>query len=392
MAPAAAIPPEIAVTEYGPDDVTFSLPARRLGVVRHVLGWPLLAVGAGYLYWLSRHGVGATLLAGKPLNPEDWAMVVVMVLLAAGAYFPLGLGLAILLGRREVRLAGGKLRTTERVGPLWRTKRWPLAKLREVQIVGLFPTPAEGVSEDRFLGRADALTGVLADGTRFMIAPGYPRRLLAPLAAEVARRTDAGFDAPEPVEVVTLVPSAPPFTEWEVGECERPAASRAAVEEHPDGVTVNLPPVGFGGANGTMILVGLVAVVIGVGIGYAGAGTAKPQKVLVGAGVVVTAVGGLLAVSGVREARRRTVLGVVGRRLLVFQTGLVRSSRREWAADDLAAVRVGPSGVRVNDEDVPALNLVPRAGPPVTLLTGRDVSELAWLAGLLRRHLRAPAR
>src|SRR5262249_16748748 len=167
------------------------------------------------------------------------------------AYYPLGLGLAILAGHREVTLRGGRLRTTERVGWLARTKRWPLAKLDRVEIVGFFPTPAAGAKEGTLLSRLDALSGVLADGARLMIVPGYPRRLLLPFATELARRCNFPFNAAAhadrpKVRVTTLVP-ADPLDAWNEGGAERPADSRAVLEEFPEGLTVTLPPPGYRG-------------------------------------------------------------------------------------------------------------------------------------------------
>jgi hypothetical protein len=72
---------------------------------------------------------------------------------------------------------------------------------------------------------------------------------------------------------------------------------------------------------------------------------------------------------------------------MVLQTGLVRSQQRAWEASELAAVRVGPSGVTVNDEDVLELQIVPRAGLKYGLLTGRDENEIAWIADVLRQKL-----
>src|SRR5579871_6605723 len=160
--PPVELPPEITVLERGDDGVKFLFPARPLGPVRHV-GWLLLAAGALYLYWVVHIGLDNLATLHRPVQAEDRIMIGLGFALGCLAYFPLGLGLAILAGRREVELRGGKLRTTERVGFLWRTKRWPLAKLDSLQIVGFVPSAA-GADETTLLGRLDALTGDLTDG------------------------------------------------------------------------------------------------------------------------------------------------------------------------------------------------------------------------------------
>jgi hypothetical protein len=101
-------------------------------------------------------------------------------------------------------------------------------------------------------------------------------------------------------------------------------------------------------------------------------------------------VGSLVALHGVRIARRRAVIAVVGPRLLVMQTGLVRSQKRTWEADQLAAVRVGPSGITINEEDVLELQIVPKSGLKYGLLAGRDPTEIRWVASVLRAKLGLP--
>lgn len=98
-------------------------------------------------------------------------------------------------------------------------------------------------------------------------------------------------------------------------------------------------------------------------------------------------VGVLLAVHGVRVARRRAVIAIVGPKLLILQTGLIRSKERSWETADLETVRVGKSGIEINEQPVLELQVVPRVGLKYGLLAGRDVAEIAWIAAELRRRL-----
>jgi hypothetical protein len=381
--PPLELPSEIAVTDDGNDRVTFLLPHRQLGAVRFV-GLPFLAAAALFLYWVVRIGFGNVRNLNRPVAIEDYFMTGLGGVLGCFAYFPIWLGLSILAGRRQVTLHGGKLRTTEWVGWLWRTKRWPLAKLDRVEIVGFFPAPAEGPKPGTLLSRLDAMSGMLSDGTRFIIAPGYPRRLLQPVAAEIARRCNAKFDAARPKVAVSTLVRADPLAKWNRDNRERPSDSRAVLDEYPEGVTITLPPAGFRTGGGIMLGVGLfMAAFMSTLIALA-----RPVPGFIqGLFAVIGTVGVLLAVHGVRVARRRAVIAVVGTKLLILQTGLVRSKERKWKAGDLEAVRVGKSGIEINEEPVLELQIVPRAGLPFGLLAGRDVAEIAWIAAELRRRL-----
>jgi len=151
-------------------------------------------------------------------------------------------------------------------------------------------------------------------------------------------------------------------------------------KNHPDllrqlarGATDFKPPLGFRGPAGIMFLVG-VAVAGFTALGAA-ALAAQVPGVVYAFFATFAVVGALVALHGVRMARRRTAIAVVGPRLLVMQTGLVRSQKRTWEAGDLAAVRVGPSGIKVNEEDVPELQVVPRTGLKYGLLAGLGTAE-----------------
>jgi hypothetical protein len=387
--PPVEMPPEIVVTESDNGDVRFRFPRRELGWAR-LAGLVFIGLGGLLVYWVVRMGIADWRPQNKPIAIEDFVMLGIGMVLGAFAYFPLWLGLAILAGRRDVTLRGGKLRTTERVGPLWRTKRWPLKKLNRLQVVAFFPSDSPTPKEGSLLGRLDALSGNLEDGTRFMVVPAYPRRLLNPFAEELARRCNCKFDRAEYVSPVMAESRAKTavLTAWNEDGRQQPESSRAVVDDGPEGVTIALPPFGFRGGPVTMIVIG------GVALAIAGFVIAKVDNLPTTPMIIVQAIGfvGLLvAVHGVRIARRKAVIAVVGRQLLVMQTGLLRSTERTWEADQLAAVRVGKSGIQVNEVDVLELQIVPREGLKFGLLAGRDEPEIAWIAGVLRDRLGVPA-
>jgi hypothetical protein len=92
----------------------------------------------------------------------------------------------------------------------------------------------------------------------------------------------------------------------------------------------------------------------------------------------------------INMGRRRAVFAVVGETLMVLQTGIFGSKRREWKSEHIADIRTGPSGMKVNNMDVIELQILQRNGKKFGMLAGREVPELQWLATLLRRALRVP--
>jgi hypothetical protein len=377
-------PPEIAVTERDDDDITFAFPPRQIGALR-LIGLIPLGFSVAILAFIVKVGIG-NLPRNRPMAAEDWFMVGLGVAIGSSAYFPIWLGLSILGGRSEVTIRGGSLRTTERVGFLWRTKRWPLKQIERVEIVGLSPTtvPKEGT----LLSRLDALAGVLPLGKRFMIVPGYSRRLLTPVAAEIARRCNLKFTDRPPVEV-KMVAQTSPVDRWNPKSPPRPAGSQAEVDEYPEGVTITLPPVGYVSVGGAMLLAGVLVVGLMAWLIAVTEIVPGPVRTIF---AFVGFLGLLAAIHGLRLARRRVVIAVVGSRLLILQTGLLRSKERQWEASDLSAIRVDKSGIEVNEEPVPELQIIPSGGSKVGLLAGRDPAQITWIAAELRRRLGVPLK
>ncbi len=88
---------------------------------------------------------------------------------------------------------------------------------------------------------------------------------------------------------------------------------------------------------------------------------------------------------------RRAEIAFAASRLLVLQFGLLGKRRHEWAVEELAAIRGAASGTSVGNQPMMQLQIVPINGKTVSLLTGRDDQELAWIATVLRRALKLPA-
>jgi hypothetical protein len=91
-----------------------------------------------------------------------------------------------------------------------------------------------------------------------------------------------------------------------------------------------------------------------------------------------------LLLGGINMGRRQAGLAVAGGTLMILQTGLFGKKHREWPLSDLSSIRVGPSGMEVNDVPVLQLQIHDADGKQVGLLAGRSDEELEWLAHELR--------
>jgi hypothetical protein len=219
-----------------------------------------------------------------------------------------------------------------------------------------------------------------------MIAPAFPRRLLAPLAFELARRCDISTSALEQTEKKLQVDVArhvplDPLAEMNHELLFQPEGSKIVVDSDDSGTTITVPPEGFRSAANTLLLMGLAMSLVMALILSSAARLPKGVTALF-AGVLL--IGILLISHGIRIARRRAAIAIVGQQLMVIQTGLIRSTSKEWDLEQVTAIRVGPSGMTVNEEPVLELQILERDKLPFSMLAGRDEPELQWLASLLR--------
>lgn len=84
---------------------------------------------------------------------------------------------------------------------------------------------------------------------------------------------------------------------------------------------------------------------------------------------------------------RTAIIDVIGDTLLITRKNLFGTRQQEWRVHDLQTVRVGPSGMEVNDREVMQLQVVPEGDNKVGLFAGRSVEELRWIAQVINRAL-----
>lgn len=391
-----ALPSEIEVNELA-GGAYYRLPRRQLGGFRwlgvFLVLFGLFFAGAAIAWKVFMVGI----FWGGGNNAFDWigilfALLGIPFVLAGLAV--VGAGLAILIGRSEIEVQDGRLRGIERVGPFHYSWKRPIDQIRQL-VVSASNARVNGKRvTSGSLAEMSAIKVECKEAGPILLAPGYPRSWLGPLANDLSRRCSLQEPtaASEPAAAVPVVEEEPEeesarFIERE----EQPVDSLVTLEQDATGVTLTVPPAGVWRGSSGFFVFGLIwcGIIGGISLIYLFAGAAKE-----GGWVLVLVLGlfwltgfGLL-LGGLNMGKRRAVLAVVSNRLLILQTGIFGSKRREWSKEELSHVDVGPSGIEVNDVPVLELQVFPKEGSKLGLLAGRGNDELYWLATMLRKALK----
>ncbi|MGE3803496.1 MAG: hypothetical protein AB7K24_02360 [Gemmataceae bacterium] len=395
------LPGEIQVIEV-PGGVRYRLPPRQLAGTGCMAGVPLMLFGVWFtgfaLVW-----IGAAIFMAPNFIGILFALFGVPFVLVG--LVPLWLGLAALRGRSEIEFCSGLLRNIEYAGPLWWSWQRDVESISRLQMIkagshhSVNGKPIESL-KDRLAIQVDCRSG-----RPMIVAFGYRRELLEPLANELARRCNtsehARYKAFDPVEVI----EKPPESETEPAELEQvweqPASSLVAVEEHASGVTLNVPAPGLWAGSkglfafsilwcGFMFILTSLFVIAGLNNGdlfNAFKNQDAPPWIGLGCFGLFWAVGIGMMLGAINMGRRRAVLAVVDGQLMVMQTGIFGPKSWEWQRDEIEEIKAGPSGMTVNDQPVLELQIHPRGSRKVGLLSGRDHHELGWLAARLSQAL-----
>jgi hypothetical protein len=168
-----------------------------------------------------------------------------------------------------------------------------------------------------------------------------------------------------------------------------PADSQITIDRFADGLTIQIPPAGIRGTKGLFFMaifwngamVFFSAIFLGGG-----------EIALIGILSLFWLVGIGLLLGALNMARRRAAFAVTGGTLMVLQTGLFSAKQRDFEPGDVEAVRVGRSGMTVNDEPVLELQIIDGGGHQTGILAGRSNDELYWLAAELSQALKRSAK
>jgi hypothetical protein len=383
----AVLPESVQVTE-APDGLVLQLPPRDRRLFR-MFGALLLLLGLVNAVVV----VGLLWFGGWRGGADEWIIVVAvaigvpfLLLMAAGSFF---FTPAAAHSASRITIDAFSIATEDTLAWFRRRQVIPRAHVRSVVVEPFFQQKSGRSRRNGFLGSLAQLRVLLETGASKVIAPAYARDLLAPVAEELARQC-ATPGAAEPVAVAHFDEKLGPYERIPF-RLNRPRNSRVELQEHPDGLTFVLPPVGFRRGTRTLLVSALIWLSLSVLAACAVLFAGGPQGPLEPALAIVLSlvlIGIALLVASIAMARRRAVIAVVGDRLLVMLSGLFGSKRREWDRSELRDVRLGASGMVDHKSPVLQLQIVPQKGKRYGMLTGRDEPELDWIAALLRRTLR----
>ena len=380
------LPPEIRVEPLLPEGVRYVFPPRSIGKFRLAGIFPIVfgMFFSGFAIswiWGAAQGIGQA-------DPLGWLFALFGVPFVIGGFVPIFIGLCMLSGRSEIQVRRGKLRAIEWAGPLWWTRSRPVHKVSQLLV-----NTAESVGDARISKFLSAISAEVDSGKSMLMAPGYPQEWLEPVAQDLSEQCGADFSAsasgkrPEVAVVDRFVDEDALVSATTV----RPENTDIRCDEHADGVTIEVPPVGlWKGSKGLFGFAVFWCLFVGVFTGGLVFTGAKNDIPLFAFGIlsIFWLVGIGMLLGAINMGRRRSALVVVGDTLMVIRTGIFGSKKGEWNRADLKSVKVGSSGMEVNNRPVMELQIHPTNGDKFGLLSERDNDDLAWIAGVLQKAIR----
>lgn len=325
-------------------------------------------------------------------NPNDTKLLFNLfeIPFALAAFIPIGIGLLVLFGRCRVEWKEDKLRAAEVIGPFWWSRRMPQKPIRKLAVGAA--SSDDGHSPPKQLERFSALSIEFEDGSKKLLAIGYPKDWLLEVANELKTYigTNTFSAGAKPVEVVDQLP----LDENAEAMMQQPPASQVQVEELLNGIRLTVPPAGLWHGSKGMFVFALIwcAFITFFTVMMFKSGPNGDYLIPLIIMALFWVVGiGMLAVA-INLGKRTAVLTAEGGRLRIETKSLFGVKQKEWSPSEIAAIRADNSGMEVNDRPVLNLQIHPRIGKKTGFLTGRDEAELRWIATRLRHALNVPAR
>jgi hypothetical protein len=393
--------PEVTVTEL-PTGVRYQLPPRRLGPYC-LFGFALVVLGLTLCSAPIIPTWKVVQAMRNQIPPDQGLLWVGACMLCAplcvGGVNIVPVGLFILAGHSEIELRGATLYATECCGPVRWTWERATTDLRRFFV-------SEGLESLNHFGRLTiGPLGILSVITpewkaavggpkarTMWLAPGYPRPWLVALAKDLARRcASADPAAVTPAQApIPVLERAPDFSDYEELP-EQPAGSRITVERQANSLRLIIPPGTHHGPG--WYFAGGFLCFLAFGFATMLFDTTAKRDMPLWLNVLLfaaTGIGGIVfLLAQANLSRRRVELAVHDNALFVMHANLFRTEERYWRRDELADVFV----LHHPDSDGPdhwELQIQPHAGAAFRLLAYQDVSELRWLATVLRQALRCP--
>lgn len=384
------LPSEIVVESLR-HGARYSVPPRAMGKASW-LGFVPVIFGFGFagfaIFWIS---IASWMISKSP--QKDW--FVWLFPLFGVPFVLVGIGIIrasvfTLAGRYEIEVSEGQLRVTERAWLFRKNQTVRTDKLRRISVEVLPFSPIN------FYGPAKlaALKIELSEGKPVELLRGYPLKWLEALAHELATRC-SGLNITAPTVNVVTEPLPP----RDLGQPDKrdypdqPVGSQVQLVERPDGFTLTMPPAGLvRGSKGLFAFAILwntfMSVFTTIFLFAKGSQTSSGEPMFWLLIIVFWSIGVGLFIPAINMGRRRAVFMIAGDQLRLAHANLFGTKLSAWSRDELKSIHIGPSGMAVNDIPVLELQIEPRAGKKVGLLSGRDEDELRWIATTLRRGLR----
>ncbi len=197
---------------------------------------------------------------------------------------------------------------------------------------------------------------------------------------------------------ITVLTESPEHPLEDMENLVQPPTSKITVEKHNDGITFTIPPAGlFKGSHGLTGFAIIWLIFVGVFTGLMVTGglskTSSHQGHWVPIAVITLfwLVGlGMLYV-GVSMGRRRAIIDIIGTpglqhtMLLITTQSLGKPRQQDWRRDQISQITLGNSNMEVNEKPVRQLQIIDIHGKKKGYFTGRDETELYWLAAELRK-------
>lgn len=394
----------------------YVLPRRRLGKVGTIAG--VIAVACAFAVVVPM-GVIAVLVTGVLTGSSGWGSLLMPAVI--GVFF-LGLGLKVwryaagaAWGHAEIEVNAEGIRCVERVGPTRSARTIPGRSVRRLEMragSGKLGDKTATTGPMHNLGGIVALCG--DDMTKRPVVVGYPGEMLVglceSLAQEVGVESGIDFNAKlrpddeeEDDEVAASASGGTPTIDLDdTSTIPQPAASAATVTRDGGALSIELPPLGLRkGGKGMFsfaILWNLIVWPMAIGMLAVGVKTGAIGAIIAGAFILLVfcGIGVFVAVEVIRMGRRRAIIDVVEGALLITTRTPFGSRQRQWAREEIASIKAGPSGTEVNEK--PILELQVHARRPDGsrqkhgFLSERPDDELRWIAGELRAALAIGAR
>lgn len=409
-----SLPAEVQIEDHWPVSYTVRLPRRDLGALR----WAAVALCVlGVLVAsLIVYAIAAAVSGVDPRwHRHIFGLLVFIGVPTLGGLLPMFWGLALLFGRNELTIEADYLVARSYLGPLFRTKRWRVSEVSTLSVTSLLGA-AHAEHLPTWLRSCDTLRGSVAVTNQVVLAWGYPREVLEPVAllvgerCDLATRSTANSATHKPVGVYSdysgvlkqRLSTEEMQTSWDDDDASwtdepattvphgPPSGSDIEVETFADGLTIRIPPAGLRkGTSGlfTFSLVWngamLLFTTLFVFAMFNHQANNDGMWVVIGFLALFWAVGIGTLCGALNMGWRKAAIAVAGDSLMVMQTGPFGKKSKDWPLSDLVAIKAGPSGIRVNDVDVVELQIHAIDDSKFGLLAGRATAEVEWLASLL---------